>query len=120
MRPRRLGSSLPATNRSALYDPVSPYGTDEDLDPLAPYGAQRGGQGGRSGTPGFTTNIRGSGPALYYNRSAQLTQPVALGTSLRTGRGPNRNIAVMGVRSRGMYGGGGMGGGMGMGMPGPR
>jgi hypothetical protein len=110
-----------ATNRSALYDPVSPYGTDEELDPLAPYGAQRGRQGGGPATPGFTTNIRGTGPALYYNRPAQYYSRSPLGTNIRTGRGANRNIAtVRGARGGGMYGGGGMGVGGGMGIPGPR
>jgi hypothetical protein len=98
------------TDRAALYDPISPYG-EEDLDPLRPYSDRRG----RERTPrvqGFSyggndpsSNTRGTGPALYYNRTARYFP------TLRTGRGPNRNIAAMRAPQRG---GMGMGGGMGM------
>lgn len=99
------------TDRSTLYDPVSPYG-DTDDDPLTRYG-KRGGErmarvqgfaaGGRDG------NSRGNGPALYYNRTARYFP------DMKVGRGANQNLAkVRGGR------GGGMGGGMGMPSPGPR
>jgi hypothetical protein len=97
------------TDRAGLYDPISPYG-DEELDPTRPYSPSRKGE--RIRTPqGFvnsTSNARGTGPGLYYNRTARYYP------QLRTGHGPNRNLAA--VRSRGSNIGGGGGGGM----PGPR
>jgi hypothetical protein len=91
--------------RQGLYDPISPYG-EEDLDPNRPYSARRGGE--RLARPGLfpvqTSNVRGTGPAAYYARTARYFP------TIRAGRGPNRNIAV--TRR-----GGGGGGGMGMGVP---
>ena len=100
-------------DRTSLYDPISPYGKDDDLDDYAP---RRGGERKGRVQPMMTgpngninSNARGNGPASYYNRSAQYFP------TLRAGRGPNLNIS-MHRNSRGM--GGGMGGGMGT--PGPR
>jgi len=102
------------TQKQSLYNPISPYA--EDYDPLRPYSQQQGKE--RIARPfRFTqssSNHDGSGPALYYNRAAQYF------SGLRTGRGPNANVAPTragryGGMGRGM--GGGMGGG-GMGMPG--
>lgn len=88
------------TDRSQLYDPISPYG-DEDADMFSPYGGGGGGRrggmtspsGARSGQGvgyGYTaSNIAGNGPSLYYNRSARYFP------SLKPGRGPNRNLAPM-------------------------
>lgn len=106
------------TDRTALYDPISPYG-DEDADPLRPYSGKRGGerlakvQGFNTEAPSALT--RGNGPAMYYNRTARYFP------SLRTGRGPNRNLAtIRGGRGGGMGGMGGMGMMGGMGLAGPR
>ena len=91
------------TDRSSLYDPISPYG-DEESDPLRPYSPQGGrGAGRAAGAPSFTyggnnSNTRGNGPAMYYSRTARYFP------SLRTGRGPNSNVGV----SRRGGGGGGM------------
>jgi len=83
------------TDRSALYDPISPYG-EEELDPLRPYSAQRGKE--RLARPqqfaygtqgGAASNAMGHGPAMYYSRTARYFP------TLRTGRGPNRNVAAV-------------------------
>jgi hypothetical protein len=91
------------SERAGLYDPISPYG-EEELDPQRPYSGRRGTE--RRARPGpfavSTSNVRGTGPAVFYSRTAQYFPQI------RTGRGPNRNIAV--TRRAG---GGGMGGGMG-------
>jgi hypothetical protein len=101
------------TDRAGLYDPISPY-ADEELDPLRPYSAKRGGE--RVAKPhtfaSSTSNALGSGPALYYNRTARYYPGQKLG------RGPNRNLAA--IRSGR---GGGLGGGASMPTspsPGPR
>ena len=107
------------TQKQSLYNPISPYA--EDYDPLRPYSQKQGGE--RIARPFHfvqnSSNSDGSGPQLYYNRAAQYF------SGLRTGRGPNANVAVTrrgGGRYGGMGGGmGGMGGGMGGmggGMPG--
>lgn len=92
-----------STDRSALYDPISPYGDEDD-----PLGANTR-RGGRSRSGGASNggmfgggSIRGAGPPLYYGRTSGYFP------MMRSGRGPNRNLAV--AKSRG---GGGMGGGMG-------
>jgi hypothetical protein len=82
------------TDRAALYDPISPYGGEED-DPFRP-GGRRGGEriarvqsfgvGGMGGPD--QSNTRGTGPSAYYNRTARYFP------SLRVGRGPNRNLAA--------------------------
>jgi hypothetical protein len=92
------------SERAGLYDPISPYG-EEDLDPNRPYSGRRGGERRAKPAPFAvsTSNVRGTGPAVYYARTSQYFP------QMRVGRGPNRNI---GVTRRG--GGGGMGG-MGMG-----
>ncbi len=99
--------SSASTDRSSLYDPISPYGDEDD-----PLGANSK-RSGRSRSPSASNggmfgggSIRGSGPPLYYGRTAQYFP------MMRSGRGPNRNLAV--TKSRGGGGGmGGMGGGMG-------
>src|SRR5205823_2046482 len=63
-----------STDRAGLYDPISPYG-EEELDPLRPYSSRRGGDRGQPRVQGFTfgqanSSVQGSGPALYYNRTA--------------------------------------------------
>ena len=93
------------TDRAGLYDPISPYGLD-DYDPLQPYAPSRKGE--RIARPHVfatsTTNSLGTGPALYYRRTARYYP------SIKPGNGPNRNLGVH--RGRGGFGGG-MGGGMG-------
>jgi hypothetical protein len=99
--------------RQGLYDPISPYG-EEELDPNKPYSGRRGTE--RLAHPGLfpvtTSNVRGTGPAAYYSRTARYFPHV------RAGRGPNRNIAV--TRRGGGMGGGGMGMPGGFGGVGPR
>jgi len=116
------------TNRSGLYNPISPY-ADENYDPMSPYSTQQGRE--RTARPfrfaRDPSNMDGTGPSLYYGRAAQYFP------GLRPGRGKNANIYSRGSASRpagnytgrprsgGMMGGmmGGMGGGMGgMGMGG--
>jgi hypothetical protein len=104
------------TNRAGLYDPNGGYGRfdpNASGDPFDPSARGGGGRGlamrSRATIP--TSNANGGGPPLYYNRMAQHYP------SIRSGRGPNRNVAVMG---RGARRGGGGGGGMGVGAPGPR
>ncbi len=87
------------TNRSNLYDPNGGYGR---FNPYAAEGDVGAGVGGaarvagagrmRSSVP--TSNIRGQGPPLYYNRTAQHYP------SMRVGQGPNRNLAVAGRGAR--------------------
>jgi len=106
------------TDRSQLYDPISPYG-DEDSDPMSWLNSGSGrGPGGKPLNFGYgNTNsaIAGNGPSLYYSRTARYFP------TLKPGRGPNHNLAA--VRSGGRMGGGmgggmpSMGGGMGGGMP---
>jgi len=93
------------SERQGLYDPISPYG-EEDLDPNRPYSARRGAdKASRTYLhPVTTSNIRGTGPGLYYARTARYYP------QLRSGKGPNRNLAVT-KRGGGGMGGGGMGGG---------
>ena len=91
------------TDRSTLYDPISPYATDSDDDPLSRYG-KRGGERAAK-VQGFAPgggdgNARGTGPAMFYNRTARYFP------GLKSGRGPNQNLA----RVRGGRGGGGGGG----------
>ena len=92
-----------STDRSTLYDPISPYGED-DLDPLRPYSSSRGGQNRAVRARGFNmsdqTHAKGTGPSGYYNRTAQYFP------TLRVGRGPNQNMAMSRGPRRG--GGGGM------------
>jgi hypothetical protein len=101
------------TDRSSLYDPINPYG-DED-DPLAPYSARKKNIRG-VGAQGFTYGLgntvsRGNGPTMYYNRTARYFP------DLKIGRGPNRNLSVV----RNSRGGGGMPAMPSMpSMPGPR
>lgn len=100
------------TDRTSLYDPISPYAEDEDQ--FSERGRQaRGGMGGGGRSSNDSrfggSMIRGAGPSQYYGRTAQYFP------GMRVGRGPNRNLATLNRRS-----GGGMGmpsmGGMG-GMP---
>jgi len=95
-----------STDRSALYDPISPYG-DEDTDPLSRYSNRGGERRARAQTFNTSPDFnRGGGPAGFYGRTARYFP------GMKTGRSPNSNLAR--VRS-------GRGGGMGMpgmGMPG--
>lgn len=100
--------ALARTNRASLYDPNGGYGAFDNYDPNDTF--SKPGQRGRQANAGQnrrqfrglpTTNINGRGPALYYNRAGQFYP------SLRSGIGPNRNLAVSGRGARG--GGGGMG-----------
>ena len=93
------------TNRANLYDPSGGYGAFDGYNPNAAFdGSATRSRTGRQGGPSLpyrglpTTNISGSGPALHYNRAAQFYP------SLRSGRGPNRNLAVSGRGVRGFGG----------------
>jgi hypothetical protein len=79
------------TNRSGMFDPVSPYGLD-DPDIFGPGGR---GRGQAISAPSMNSNARGTGPALYYSRTARYFP------GMRTGRGPNSNMSV-GSPRRGM------------------
>jgi hypothetical protein len=114
------------TNRAGLYDPNGGYGRfdpNPSGDPFDPSMRAGGGMGrvgmGRMRGTVPTSNANGSGPPMYFNRASQYYP------SMRSGRGPNRNLAVVtrgARRGGGPSMGAGMGGGMGggMGMPGPR
>jgi hypothetical protein len=106
------------TNRAGLYDPNGGYGAFDDYDPdnALDNPMKRGGRansGVRRSARGLpTTNIAGRGPSLYYNRAGQFYP------SLRTGVGPNHNLAVTG---RGMRRGPGVSSPQPQtGIPGPR
>lgn len=72
------------TNRTGMFDPVSPYGlADPDV-----FSSGGRGRGQAMSTPAMNSNARGTGPALYYNRTARYFP------GMRVGRGPNRNISV--------------------------
>ena len=96
------------TNRASLYDPNGGYGAFHDYDPNAVF--EGGRNQGRSGTPlrtrGLpTSHTRGQGPSLYYNRAARYHP------ALRSGQGPNQNLAAGGrgtARPRGGAAGMGM------------
>jgi hypothetical protein len=77
------------TERTGLYDPISPYG-EEELDPNRSFSARRGREhlAAPYAFPISPSNVRGTGPALYYRRTARYYP------QLRTGQGANRNIAV--------------------------
>jgi hypothetical protein len=83
------------TNRSNLYDPnggygrFNPYAPDTGEVGMGPTGG-RGPATGRLRSTVPTSNARGQGPPLYYNRMAQHYP------SMRVGQGPNRNLAVAG------------------------
>lgn len=83
------------TNRTGMFDPVSPYGM-EDPDIFGRGGSGGRGRGSALSTPELNSNARGTGPAMYYNRTARYFPGV------RAGRGPNRNISV-GSPQRGIY-----------------
>ena len=111
------------TNRAGLYDPSGGYGSFDDYDPNATFDNPTA-RGGRSANPlgrrqfrGLpTTNIAGRGPALYYNRAGQFYP------SLRTGIGPNHNLAVTGRGMKGRFARSASTGvpSAGAGVPGPR
>ena len=108
------------TNRSSLYDPnggygrFNPYASEGELGAGTGTGGGRvGGGAGRMRSSVPTSNARGQGPPVYYNRTSQYYP------SMRVGQGPNKNLAVAGRGVR--RGGGGMPAVPGMpGMPGPR
>jgi hypothetical protein len=101
------------TDRAGLYDPVSPYGQEEN-DPFQPYGSKKGHGEHMGPLRSFVTsaNVAGRGPAQFYGRTERYFPQI------RGGQGPNKNLAVHRPH-RGFSGGtgGGMGG---MGMPGFR
>jgi hypothetical protein len=112
------------TDRSSLYDPISPYSEEEDQ--FDTRGAA-GGPGRRSArgagpTQSFSyggselASVRGNGPGGYYKRVDRYFP------TIREGRGANMNISAMrNPRAGGMGNMGGMGGMPGMpGLPGPR
>jgi hypothetical protein len=111
------------TNRSSLIDPVGGYGANrfDDTGVLDGKGRPRPttGPGGmssfRSRASVPNTNVPGSGPQLYFNRTAAFYPQMRPGL----GRGPNRNLGVAG---RGIRAGGtGLPtGGVGLPSPGPR
>jgi hypothetical protein len=88
------------TNRSNLYDPnggygrFNPYATDTGEVGTGVGGAVRGMGPGRMRSSVPTSNAKGQGPPLYYNRTAQFYP------SMRVGQGPNRNLAVAGRGAR--------------------
>jgi hypothetical protein len=84
------------TNRSGMFDPVTPYGSD-DPDLFGPRASQARGRSNLP-NPALNSNARGTGPALYYNRTA------AYFPGMRAGRGPNRNLSVPSPRRGGGYG----------------
>lgn len=86
---------------------------EQEIDPMAPFSVRGSRQGRmRSRRASFNQNLNGHGSPMYH-RNARRYYPTA-----RRGYGPNRNLAVIRSRSRGMGGGmGGMGGGMGGGFP---
>jgi hypothetical protein len=89
------------TDRAGLYNPISPYALDDDLDPTRPYGASRKGERrGRIRSFATTANAAGRGPATHFQRFERFPQQ-------RVGQGPNRNLAVH-RQARGI--GGGFGG----------
>lgn len=110
-----------STNRANLYDPNGGFAPLDDFDGPGSGGGQARNDPrlGRIASGAFPSgNIAGTGPALYYNRTARYYP------SIRSGRGPNRNLSVASPR-RGLGGGGGAGmpsprGSAGFGMPGPR
>jgi len=72
------------TNRTGMFDPISPYGIDDtDI-----FGAGGRGRGAAKSSPAMNSNARGTGPALYYSRTARYFP------GIRVGRGPNRNLSV--------------------------
>ncbi len=93
--------------RNGLYDARSRFDIDEDQDLFRPYAPTRRGEraGGLTTTNVFGGNVRGTGPPLYYNRTARYFP------TLKQAHGPNRNL--MSLRTRGA--GAGIGG---MGLPG--
>jgi hypothetical protein len=112
-----------STNRSSLTDPSGGYGSDRYADSGFLDGRTRGGRGAtgpggmssvRSRASVPNTNIPGTGPQLYFNRTAAYYPGMRQGV----GRGPNRNLAVAGKGVRG--GGSGMPAGVSLPSPGPR
>jgi hypothetical protein len=116
--------SYAQTNRTSLYDPNGGYGSDRFADTGFLDGRGRGrpattGPGGmttfRSRASVPNTNVPGTGPQIYFNRTATYFPQMRPGL----GRGPNRNLAVAGrgVRNSGV---GVPTGQAGMPSPGPR
>ncbi|MGE3819144.1 MAG: hypothetical protein AB7I30_06880 [Isosphaeraceae bacterium] len=82
------------TDRTSLYDPISPYASDE-MDQFDPRGADRRAMSGGvrrqsfsygGGDPG---NLSGNGPASHYKRTERYFP------TLRDGRGPNMNLSAV-------------------------
>lgn len=93
--------ALAATNRSDLFDPVSPF-DEGDLDQFRPFSSSRTDPRRRARNRGFVmtdpVHSRGTGPAGYFNRTAQYYP------TLRVARGQNQNVVTL--RSRRGAGGG--------------
>ena len=89
------------TDRASLYDPISPYGEDE-IDPFKPYapgsGRDRTARPTATGYGNTNSNVNGNGPGMYYNRAARYFP------TLKTGRGPNHNLATLRARGSGGMG----------------
>jgi len=85
-------------DRGDLYDPVSPFGGDEGVDPFAPYAPRRPGASSRIVGNPHQGNVHGGGPQTYYYRHDRYFP------GLRRGSGPNKNIYSL----RSPRGGGGM------------
>lgn len=81
------------TERAGLYDPASPFGSGE-FDPARPFGDRTAGRRAGAGVASLGSSVNGSGPPLYYNRSA------AYYPGLRTGRGSYAGGALGGGRQR--------------------
>lgn len=76
------------TERAGLYDPVSPFGSGT-FDPSRPFGDRTAGRRG-GGMAGSGTSINGSGPPLYYNRTAAYYPNLRTGRSAYAGGALNR------------------------------
>jgi hypothetical protein len=81
-----------AADRSGLYDPVSPYGSEEDYDPTRPYArtrtAERLMHPHTFATSTTNARMRGFTPPMYYSRTARYYP------TRRIGVGPNMNLTV--------------------------
>lgn len=105
--------------RDNVFDTRSRFDIEDDTEfgRAVPRGSRNRGMMTTQTSP-FAQNVRGMGPSLYFTRTDRYFPMI------RSGHGPNRNIAAL-RSARGSAGamGGAVGGGMGIpggGMPGPR
>jgi hypothetical protein len=93
------------TDRSGLYDPVSPYAADEDADPFSSGGGrntrERLGRPTRFSQTTSASAMRGQGPPGWFNRTGNGMMQNYYPTR-KMGQGPNRNLAVHRKPSGGM------------------